>query len=192
MEKVTTTANFRGLYSRARRLLADAELGSLNISRFPLPALKPPEDGLVALLDVPTQAKLHDPVQMKLTVRNLRRTGAANVVVQIEFDSSDGFVLAGLRSGRLPVLLPGGEETLTWNLVPIECGYAKVPRIKVTDRRAPAGAGSDAQTESEGEPVSVVDIRWDGRSEDGQERMRTVVKDRKGSVGSDVVVLVLP
>lgn len=161
-------------------------------NRFPLPALRPPEGDLVALLEVPTQAKLHTPTQMRLTVRNLRRSGAANVVVQIEFDPSDGFVLAGIRSGRLPILLPGGEEVLTWNLIPIECGYVKIPKIKVTDRRISAGGGSDAQGESEGEAVSVIDVRWDGRSEDGQERLRTVVKDNKSSACSDVVVLVLP
>lgn len=108
-------------------------------SRFPLPSLRPPQDGLVALLDVPTQAQLHTPTQMKLTVRNLRSAGAANVVVQVEFDPADGFVLAGLRGGRLPILLPGGEEVLTWNLVPTECGYVKVPTIKVNDRRLTAG-----------------------------------------------------
>lgn len=81
---------------------------------------------------------------------------------------------------------------LTWNLIPIECGYVKIPKIKVMDRRTSTGVGSDAQGESEGEAVSVIDVRWDGRSEDGQERLRNAVKDSKGSVGSDVVVLVLP
>lgn len=127
---------------------------------------------------------------MRLTVRNLRQTGAANVVVQVDFDPSDGFVLAGLRSGRIPILIPGGEEVLTWNLVPIECGYAKVPKIRVTDRRVPAGAGAEAQTEHEGEAIAVVDVRWDGRADTGEERLRT--KDRKGSSASDITVLVLP
>lgn len=125
---------------------------------------------------------------MRLTVRNLRASGAANVVVQVEFDPSDGFVLAGLRSGRIPVLLPGGEEVLVWNMVPIECGYVRVPRIRVTDRRTPAG-GADA--DHEGELVSVVDVRWDGQSEGAQERLRNASSDKKGSI-SDGVILVLP
>ncbi|EKM53402.1 uncharacterized protein PHACADRAFT_163712 [Phanerochaete carnosa HHB-10118-sp] len=164
-----------------RRILPDGGQGSLATSRFPLPPLKPPADELVALLDVPTQAKLHVPVQMRLTVRNLRQSGAANVVVQIEFDPSDGFVLAGLRSGRIPVLLPGSEEALMWNMIPIECGYARVPRIRVTDRRTPTG-GADAQ-DSEGEALSVVD--------DGHDRLSGGSTNRKGSI-SDGVVLVLP
>ncbi|KIP04097.1 hypothetical protein PHLGIDRAFT_31528 [Phlebiopsis gigantea 11061_1 CR5-6] len=169
-----------------RKLLSNGELGSLVSSRFPLPSLRPPQDGLVALLDVPTQAQLHTPTQMKLTVRNLRSAGAANVVVQVEFDPADGFVLAGLRGGRLPILLPGGEEVLTWNLVPTECGYVKVPTIKVNDRRLTAGADT---SEGEGEVVPVVDIRRDGRSKDGQDRMNTATKD---GAGPDIVVLVLP
>ena len=125
---------------------------------------------------------------MKLTVRNLRSAGAANVVVQVEFDPADGFVVAGLRSGRLPILLPGGEEVLTWNLIPIECGYVKVPIIKVTDRRPVAGAGADA-SEGDGEVVPVVDVRRDGRSEDGQDRLNTPTKD---GANPGAVVLVLP
>ena len=110
------------------------------------------------------------------------------MVVQVEFDPADGFVVAGLRGGRLPLLLPGGEEVLTWNLVPIECGYVKIPKIQVMDRRPAAGAGADA-AEGEGEAVPVVDIRWDGRSEDGQERLNNATKDRASSGAS---VLVLP
>ena len=69
------------------------------------------------------------------------------------------------------MLLPGAEERLTWNLIPVECGYVKVPKIRVTDRRnvidsqlaananANAVAGKPAQ--SEGEEVRVVDMRTD-------------------------------
>lgn len=172
-----------------RKLLPNGEHGSPATSRFTLPPLKSPADELIALLDVPTQAQLHVPVQMRLTVRNMRQRGAANVVVQVEFDPSDGFVLAGLRSGRVPLLLPGGEEVLVWNMIPIECGYVRIPRIKVTDRRTLAG-GTDAQ-DQEGDVLNVVDVRWDARTEEGQERLKDVSTDRKGGT-SDAVVLVLP
>lgn len=161
----------------------------MTTSRFALPQLKPPTDGLIALLDVPTTAQLHVPLSMCLTIRNARPTRSANVVVQVDFDPSDGFILAGLRSGRIPTLLPGGEEVLTWNMIPVECGYARVPRIKVTDRRNTSGSG-DGPADSEGEVVPVVDVRWDGRGEDGQEKTRIVGEDKVGT--SDILVLVLP
>ena len=85
--------------------------------------------------------------------------------MQVDFDQSDGFVLAGLRSGRIPILLPGDEETLTWNIIPMQCGYARVPKITVIDRRIPPGSTPDAVPEGEGEPVPVLDIRHDERSE---------------------------
>jgi trafficking protein particle complex subunit 11 len=176
----------------SRRILPDGGYGTLTTSRFPLPPLKPPTDGLIALLDVPTQARLHIPIQMRLRIRNSRSTRAANVVIQVDIDPSDGFVLAGLRSGRVPILLPGGEEVLTWNMIPIECGYVRVPRMKVTDRRTPTVSGADVQADGDGEVVSVVDVRWDGRAEDGQERLRNTGKDGKNAGFSDSVVLVLP
>ncbi|OBZ70000.1 Trafficking protein particle complex subunit 11 [Grifola frondosa] len=150
------------------RILPDGGHGTLSISRFPLPSLRPPMDGLVALLDTPTTARLHVPIPLRLTVRNRQPSRSANITVHLEPDNSDAFVLAGLRSGRLPILLPGAEETITWNMIPIECGLVNVPRIKVVDRRKaiayPQGAaGQQEQTETEGDVVKIVDVRWDGR-----------------------------
>ena len=129
------------------------------VSCFQLPPLRPPSDSLVALLSVPPSAKLHVPILMKLKIRNLHSSLSANVTAQIDPDPSDAFVISGLRSGRVPILLPGGEEQLTWQLIPIECGYVKVPRLKVMDRR-PRGL---AELETDGEAIEVVDIRWDRR-----------------------------
>lgn len=66
----------------------------------------------------------------------------------------------------MPIMLPGGEEKVTWRLIPIECGYVKVPRIKIVDkRRALASAQglreSNAEVETEGEVVKVIDVRRD-------------------------------
>ena len=153
-------------------MLPGGDKGTLSTSRFSLPQLQPPKDSLLALLDIPSTAKLHTPITMHLTVRNQRPLRSANVVVQLDLDPvTDGFIVSGLRQGRLPVLLPGAEERLTWNLIPVECGYVKVPKIRVTDRRnvidsqlaananANAAAGKPAQ--SEGEEVRVVDMRTD-------------------------------
>ena len=140
------------------RLLPDGALGSPTTTLFPLPPLAPPTDGLIALLDAPTIATLHVPVPLRLVIRNARPTRAANITVHIEFDAADGFVLAGLRSGRVPVLLPGAEEELRWNMVPVECGLVRVPRIRVVDRRVGSGEGE------EGEEVEVVDLRRDARA----------------------------
>ncbi|KZT72294.1 hypothetical protein DAEQUDRAFT_722961 [Daedalea quercina L-15889] len=143
-----------------RRLLPDGGHGTSAITRFPLPALRPPRDGLIALLDVPPTAKLHMPFTLRLTVRNRQPARAANAVVHLETDNSDPFVLAGLRSGRLPILLPGAEEMLLWKLIPIECGLVRIPRIRVSDRRTDPGS-----EESQERSVRIVDMRVDERGE---------------------------
>jgi trafficking protein particle complex subunit 11 len=168
---------------------------------FQLPQLQPPEDGLVALLDVPTTAQLHVPTTIRMIIRNRRPTRSANVIVQVEFDAADGFVLAGLRAGHIPILLPGGEEILTWNAIPIECGYAKLPRFKVTDRRQTVSSQTGASqepipAEGNGEYVSVVDMRYEERSAINVDAPRDSSdlgkrsNNKRSSV--DIVVLVLP
>lgn len=136
-----------------------------------------------------------------MLIRNRRPTRSANIVVQVEFDASDGFVLAGLRAGRIPILLPGGEEVLTWNAIPVECGYAKLPKIKVTDRRQHVAPSTGAvpeitPPEGEGEVVIVVDVRSDERSGASPEVPRTSVdlgkRANQGRGVADITVLVLP
>ncbi|KAJ7099520.1 Gryzun, putative trafficking through golgi-domain-containing protein [Mycena belliarum] len=147
-----------------RRISASGERGPLSTTVFPLPPLRPPIDGVVALLDVPPTAKLHVPLSLTITIRNRHPSRSANVTIQLEPDPSDGFIVAGLRSGRIPILLPGGEEKLMWRLIPIECGYIRVPRMKIVDkRRAIASAqGPGAEVQTEGEVVKIVDVRLDG------------------------------
>lgn len=125
-------------------------------------------DGLVALLDIPSTAKLHAPITMHLTIRNQRPSKAANVVIQLDLDPvSDSFIVSGIRQCRLPVLLPGAEERVSWNLIPVDCGYVKIPKIKVTDRRnvidaqVPAHSAAGKPPLTEGEDVQVVDVRTD-------------------------------
>ncbi|KAG6879137.1 hypothetical protein C0992_004954 [Termitomyces sp. T32_za158] len=88
-------------------------------------------------------------------------SASANVVAHLELEPSDGFIVAGLRSGRLPILMPGDEEKFTWKLIPIECGHVRIPQIKVMDKR-PIFTGETeptAETMTLGETVKIVNVR---------------------------------
>ncbi|THV06232.1 hypothetical protein K435DRAFT_773423 [Dendrothele bispora CBS 962.96] len=178
-----------------RRILPDDKRGSSSTSVFPLPSLHPPVDDLIALLDVTPRAKLHQPVPLTLTIRNRHPTRSANVFVQLETEASDSFVVAGLRSGRVPILLSGAEERLTWNLIPVECGHVMLPRIKIIDKRRSSTATADS--EDNGIPVKIVDTRIEQRPgvpvtpvQDGVEGKESIIQPvEEGKVAS---VLVLP
>lgn len=155
----------------------------MTTSIFPLPPLSPPVEGLLALLSAPPTATLHVPVVLTLTIRNYCSSKSANVAVQLELDSSDGFVIAGLRSARVPILMPGAEEKLIWNLIPIECGYVKMPRIRVTNIRSPTTSDMEPGTEElKGEMVKVIDARLH----------HAVGPSRKESAAEESGILVLP
>ncbi|KAF8633400.1 hypothetical protein AX17_004571 [Amanita inopinata Kibby_2008] len=146
-----------------RRITSEGERGPVATTKYYLPTLHPPSDGLIALLDVPSVATLHDPIAMVLRIRNYHRTRSANITVHLETDAQDSFVVAGLRNGRVPVLFPGAEEKVIWQLIPIECGYVKIPRLRVVDRRRTLPHASGGEGQSEGEIVRVVDVRVDQR-----------------------------
>jgi len=141
--------------------------GPKATSYFPLPSLRHPVEDLVALLDVPPKASLHVPVSMTLTIRNYHPSRSANITVHLEPDSLDSFVVSGMRTSRVPVLLPGAEEKLIWRIIPLECGYVRLPRIKVIDRRKAIPASQipgemvPAPEGSTGDPVKVIDLRHD-------------------------------
>ncbi|KAG6866197.1 hypothetical protein C0991_007222 [Blastosporella zonata] len=144
-----------------RRVQKDGNLGSLTSTMIFLPALQPPVEGLIALLSIPSPATLHVPIPLSLTVRNYHPTRSANIVVHLELDASDGFIVAGLRSGRLPVLMPGDEEKFSWMLIPVECGRVKIPQIKVVDKRPIFTGGTEPTSDmiTKGEMVKIVDVR---------------------------------
>jgi trafficking protein particle complex subunit 11 len=151
-------------------ILPDGTHGSPSMTSIPLPSLTPPTSSLVAVLSVPPQAKLHSPIPLTLIIRNPHLTKAANVTIQLELEASDGFIVAGLRGGRIPILLPGAEERVVWKIIPIECGHVKIPRIRVVDRRATVNAsqqagqreaGVDGSERPRGETVNIVDVRLD-------------------------------
>ncbi|KAJ6589938.1 Gryzun, putative trafficking through golgi-domain-containing protein [Mycena vulgaris] len=178
-----------------RRILGSGDRGPLSTTEFPLPSLRPPIEGVIALLDIPPTAKLHVPLSLNITIRNRHPSRSANVTIQLEPDPSDGFVVAGLRSGRVPILLPGGEEKVTWRLIPVECGHVRVPRIKIVDkRRAIASAQGlrdpNAEVETEGEVVKIVDVRLDRiRARKIAGRISVDLEAEDGRLGA---VLVLP
>ncbi|TRM69045.1 Gryzun, putative trafficking through golgi-domain-containing protein [Schizophyllum amplum] len=154
-----------------RRISASGEKGPESTAIFRLPDLRPPTDGLIALLDAPAAAQLHQPTTMTLTVRNNHPTRAANVLVTLEPDAADAFVVAGVRGARLPVLLPGGEERVRWRVIPIACGLVRAPRVRVVDKRRVVAAQAEGEVPGEGEPIRVVDVRCGGRTEDAGEKV---------------------
>ncbi|TFY75352.1 hypothetical protein EWM64_g8660 [Hericium alpestre] len=103
---------------------------------------------------------------------------------------------AGLRAGRLPLLLPGGEHIVRWDIVPLECGWVRVPRIRVLDRRY-AEEGHE-----EGVEVEIVDARREARDDAGDEwgvvneaegKDRETVKEAEAGRWSKIgPILVLP
>ncbi|KIJ65975.1 hypothetical protein HYDPIDRAFT_110092 [Hydnomerulius pinastri MD-312] len=175
-----------------RRTISPGKFGPRSETRFPLPYLHPPRDGLIALLNVPSTAKLHTPLPMHLIVRNRNTTRSAVVTVSLDPHPLDGFVVAGLRSGRLPLILPGAEEKLTWNLIPIECGLVRVPSVKVVDHRKAPPTTDDAtgaSIETEGEVVEVIDTRFDRRKVDDLEAAADRVGDQPQTNTSTILVL---
>ena len=106
---------------------------------------------------MPPAARLHVPVSLTLTIRNYHPSRSANVTAQLD-ESSSGFVVAGLRSGRLPLLMPKTEEKLTWRAIPVECGHVRIPGVTLTDSR-----GTNA--EMKGESVKIIHVWLHQRGE---------------------------
>ena len=57
-----------------------------------------------------------------------------------------------------PLVLLGVEERVTWIVIPIECAYVKVPRIRVhhSSWRGDGADGATEDSEREGQAASVV------------------------------------
>jgi trafficking protein particle complex subunit 11 len=130
-----------------------------------LPDLKPPTFGLTILIDPPATASLHIPFTLDVKVRNNDPHRSADLNFALE--PAEGFVTAGFRNGALPLLLPGTEEFLSFNLVPISIGNVKLPIFKIqqTLKEEPAAPRSESETNARTsavvDTVPVVDKRWD-------------------------------
>jgi hypothetical protein len=176
--------------TKSSRLTTAGDPRPLCTTRLPLPNLQPPTDDLIALLHVAPTARLHRPMEMKIVIRNRHPSRTAHVTVAIDVDNMDAFIVSGVRSGRVPILLPGTEASLTWSMIPLECGFVRVPRLRVTDRRKPfvaagdqsASTGPNPEADAPGRVIKVVDVRWDGRDGQGQESLPR----RRNSLDSDV------
>jgi hypothetical protein len=187
------------VFSILLRILPNGDHGPLCTSRFPLPNLQPPHTGIIALLELPSFAKLHDPVHARLTLRNHHPSRSASLTVQLEPDATDAFLIAGQRKARVPTLLPGSEAQLVWSLIPMGCGFVEVPKILVVDQRkagllAPSATESQPpEAEEEGIPVRVFDLRRDERVEvvDTDEAVEDK-PDGGANMGSIGPILVLP
>lgn len=138
-----------------------------------LPELKPPTLGTVVLLEPPTIARLHVPFTLPVRIRNNDSRNSAELSLLLE--PSEGFVVAGLRSGSLPVLLPGTEQSLLFNLIPIMAGTTKLPMFRITQRLPDRSHGSSSRTsidaevrQAGGQAVDVVDVRLHEMDEAGK------------------------
>jgi hypothetical protein len=113
--------------------------------------------------------------------------------VQLEPDTADAFLVAGQRSARVPTLLPGAEAQLLWSLVPIECGFVRVPKIRVVDKRRVGSTSLTEQQppvmEDEGIPVRVVDLRRHERFEVGDATVEETPNDVDGEGIGPILVL---
>jgi len=116
-------------------------------------------------------------------------------------EPTDGFVVAGLKSATLPLLLPGSAEELVFNVVPINVGTRQLPNFKVTLRTFPQKGQeeSDPQRSTEtlggtgtGEIVEPVDMRWDERDAEGARIYRTEADGSVRKIDGSMSLLVIP
>jgi trafficking protein particle complex subunit 11 len=210
--------------SHESRIDSEGERGSTSVTRFPLPILSPPsipnpvgftgDDeeladakniGVFALLHVPPTAYLHEPFTLRLEIRNRHPTRTADITVQLEaVDTGSGSacIVAGPKSAHLGVMLPGVQEAVFWNVVPLECGWVKVPGVRVVDKRKGPRLSGDAGS-GEGSViveelvVKVVEAKWERRtketdqgahSEEVGESVKTLVPE----IDHVSTILVLP
>jgi len=63
------------------------------------------------------------------------------------------------------------EETIIWNLTPIECELVRIPRVRVVDHpKAPATADEPSSVSNDTDGGPVIDMRferWTGDDSEG-------------------------
>lgn len=87
--------------------------------------------------------------------------------------------------------MPGAEEKLTWTFIPVECGFVRVPKMFVTDKRLVEPRSEDVpkvpSQDEVGKAVRIVDTRREWRDqEDAQGAYGTVneLQDILGGIAS--------
>ncbi|KAF8511539.1 Gryzun, putative trafficking through golgi-domain-containing protein [Gautieria morchelliformis] len=149
------------------RLGSSGLRGAIAVTRISLPYLSVPRDNVDALLELPADGVLHVPMTITVTIRNRHPWRTADLYLQVE--PSDHFVLSGLRSGSLPVLLAGSEEHLGFNLIPVSCGTVRLPTFKFLDRRKEKQEQKSGEENEVDKKVPVIDARLQERNEEGEE-----------------------
>ena len=154
---------------------------------------------MTVLIDPPAVAKLHVPFALPVKLWNGNQHRTAELSFFLE--PTDGFVVAGLKSATLPLLLPGTAEELVFNVVPITVGVRRLPNFKVTLRTMPQKATeeSDPQRSTDtlggtgtGEIVEPVDMRWDERDAEGAKIYRMDVDGSVRLIDGSMSLLVIP
>ena len=151
---------------------------ALAVTRIPLPPLSIPRDSVDALLELPAAGTLHVPLSVTVKIRNRHPWRTADIYLQIE--PSDHFVLSGLRSGSLPVMIAGSEEHLVFNLIPVSCGTVRLPTFKLLDRRKENQERTSGEGNEVEKSVSLIDARLEERNEEGEEIRLMVCLPREG------------
>lgn len=135
---------------------------SFTTTTLSLPELKPPVFGLTVFIEPPASTKLHTSFTLDVRVRNNDPHRSADLNYVLE--PAEGFVIAGFRAGTLPLLLPGTEESLSFNLIPINAGHIKLPVFKIQQilKEEPVSDPEAAgRTGAIVDIIPVVDKRWD-------------------------------
>lgn len=142
-------------------------LGNQTITTISLPDLNPPTIGLTAIIDPPAIGKLHNPFNLTLSIRNNDIIRSADLTIALE--SNEGFVVAGIKSGTIPLLLPGTEDSLTFTLIPLSAGAVKLPTFKVNraGKLDQTTTGRSSNGATLGDAVPIVDERWNETDEAG-------------------------
>lgn len=154
---------------------------------------------MTVLIEPPTVAKLHIPFTLPVKLWN----GNQHRVAELSFflEPTDSFVVAGLKSATLPLLLPGTAEELVFNMVPINVGPRRLPNFKVIQRTLPQKGQeeSDPQRSTDtlggtgtGEIVEPVDVRWDERDAEGARIYRTEADGSVRQIDGSMSLLVIP
>jgi hypothetical protein len=154
---------------------------------------------VTVLIEPPAVAKMHVPFTLPVKLRNGNQHRTAELSFFLE--PTDGFVVAGLKSATLPLLLPGTAEELVFNMVPIQVGILRLPYFRVTLRTFPQKGQEESDPRRSpdmlggtgtGEIVESVDMRWDERDVEGVRVYRTEVDGSVRQVDGSMSLLVLP
>ncbi|EUC61804.1 glutathione transferase omega-1 [Rhizoctonia solani AG-3 Rhs1AP] len=165
-----------------KRVGANKDLPA-SISTITLPALKEPDDELIARAHLPPFAKLHEPFSLHLTIENCGQTRTADLAITLE--TTEAFVCAGSRALQIPALLPGTSTDVYLDVVALSVGYVRLPRVRVQDRR-----------EETPRDVPTIAAGWDARGENGEGIVVSVTgedgKNTRASVKEGMYLLVRP